>query len=73
MRARRGADRGSMAIHKLSVDQPVSAIFFNQERLATAITRLWRRAVDQRYIGLMSQAVGISISVGIRIFSIVRG
>lgn len=37
---KRGVERGSVAINKLRVDQPVSAGFFNQVRLTSAIIRL---------------------------------
>lgn len=53
------------------VVQPVSDIFFNQERLAVAIRRLWRRVVGHSHFLGAAQAVGSSIKVGTRIFSIV--
>lgn len=53
--------------------QPVSDRFFSQERLAKAISRLCIRVVGQSHLAGVSQVVGMSISVGMRIFSIVAG
>ena len=54
-------------------DQPVSDVFFNQVRLASAMIRLWDRAADHNHLAGVSQAVGRSMRVGIKIFSIVGG
>lgn len=54
-------------------DHPVSDVFFNHERLAKAIKRLWSRVVGHNHLVGVIQAVGISIIVGIRIFSIGGG
>lgn len=52
---------------------PVSDIFFNHDRLAVAITRLCSNVVGHSHFLGVSQVVGTSIKVGIRIFSIVTG
>lgn len=52
---------------------PVSDIFFNQDRLAVAIKRLWRRVVGHSHFLGATHVTGISIRVGTRIFSIVGG
>ena len=72
MRTKRGVDRGSVAINGLTVDQPVSMVFFSQERLKSAIIILWARVVGQSHLEGVSQAVGTSMRVGTRIFSIVE-
>ena len=72
VRTRRGVDRGSVAIKGLMVDQPVSMVFFNQERLNSAIIILWARVVGQSHLEGVNQVVGTSIRVGMRIFSIVE-
>lgn len=54
-------------------DQPVSDGFFNQVKLITAIVRLWNSVVGHSHFGGASHAVGMSIRVGIKIFSTVRG
>lgn len=66
-------DRGSVAIHRLRVDQPVSVKFSSQVRLANAITRLCARVAGHSHLAGTAQAVGTSISVGIKIFSIAGG
>lgn len=73
VRTRRGVERGSVAMKGVRQDQPVSDVFFSQVRLASAMTRLWERVVGHNHLAGVSQAVGRSIRVGIRIFSIVRG
>jgi len=70
---RRGVDKGSVAMYKFKEAQPVSARLLSHVRLNNAMTRLWVRAVGHNHLGCASQAVGTSISVGIRIFSIVEG
>lgn len=40
MSTSRGVERGSVAMYRLSEDQPVSDRFFNQVRLTSAISRL---------------------------------
>lgn len=62
-----------MAIYGLRLDHPVSERFFNHERLATAMTRLCRSVVGHNHLAGASHVVGTSISVGIKIFSIVEG
>lgn len=47
--------------------------FFNQVKLARAITRLCKSEVGHSHLAGDNQAVGTSIRVGIRIFSIVEG
>lgn len=47
--------------------------FFNQVRLITAMARLWNSVVGHNHLGVANHAVGISIRVGIKIFSTVRG
>lgn len=54
-------------------DQPISESHFNQDRLVRAIKRLWAVVVVQSHFVGTSQIVGKSMSVGIRIFSIVEG
>lgn len=73
VRTRRGVDKGSAAMYTPRLDQPNSDAFFSQVRLARAIMRLCTRVVGQSHLAGAPQAVGISIRVGIRIFSIVRG
>lgn len=73
VRTRRGVDRGSVAMYELRVCQPVSEAFISQERLKVAMIKLWVRAVGQSHLAGESQAVGTSIRVGMRIFSILRG
>lgn len=62
----------SAAMVGLREDHPVSAEFFSQERLKTAIARLWVRVVVQSHFEGEYQVAGISIIVGSKIFSIVR-
>ena len=52
---------------------PVSQGFFSQTRLIVAIRRLFMVVDCQNHLAGESQVVGISISVGIRIFNIVAG
>lgn len=47
--------------------------FFIQRRLTAAINRLLEVAICQNHFVGESQIAGTSISVGIRIFNIVRG
>lgn len=68
---RRGVERGSVAMYRLSSDQPVSDMFWSQDRLISAIIRLCVRAVGHSHLAGASQVVGTSMSVGIRIFSTV--
>lgn len=70
---RRGVDRGSVAMQKLRVDQPVSAGWVSQERLINAISRLCTRAEGHTHFAGAIQVVGISIRVGTKTFSIVGG
>ena len=70
VRTRRGVERGSVAMYVLTQAQPVSERFSSHVRLASAMIRLWARAVGQRYLGAVNQVVGTSITVGMRIFSI---
>lgn len=71
VRTRRGVDKGSVAIYRLSEAQPVSDRLSSQVRLASAMIRLCARVEGHNHFGLTNQAVGTSMSVGIRIFSIV--
>jgi len=73
VRTRRGVDKGSVAIYWLREVQPVSDRLSSQVRLASAIMRLWARVVGHSHFAGTIQVVGTSISVGIRIFSIVVG
>ena len=73
VRTRRGVERGSVAMRELRDVQPVSDELTSQVRLANAITRLWPSVVGQSHLAGTTQVVGTSISVGIKIFSIVRG
>lgn len=52
---------------------PVSEMFFNQWRLAVAISKLCKRVADHSHFLGAAQIVGTSIKVGIKIFSIVKG
>ena len=72
-RTRRGADKGSVAIRGLVRDQPVSEVRASQWRLITARVILWARDEGHNHLGGVSQTSGSNVSVGIRIFSIVRG
>ena len=45
--------------------------FLSQSRLAKAIIKLWDRVVGHSHFAGDNQAVGTSIKVGIKIFSIV--
>lgn len=67
----RGVDKGSVAKCILHVDHPVSSSHFSHRRLAVAIIKLWHVAAVHAHFLLTSQVVGISIMVGIIIFSIV--
>lgn len=71
VRTSRGVDSGSVAIHELSEDHPVSEMFFNHDKLTKEMQKLCVKVVGHNQVGLVSQAVGISISVGIKIISIV--
>lgn len=73
MRTSSGVERGSVAMYKLSSDHPVSDMFFSQDKLISAIIRLWAKVVGHSHLAGTSQVVGTSISVGIRIFSIATG
>lgn len=73
MSTSRGVERGSVAMYRLSEDQPVSDRFFNQVRLTSAITRLCISVVGHSHLAGVNQVVGTSIRVGIRIFNIVGG
>ena len=53
------------------MDHPVSDMLLNQVRLMRATIKLCPRVVAHNHLVGVSQAVGISIRVGIRIFSIV--
>lgn len=66
-------ERGSVAMYGLRLAHPVSARFFSHERLATAMTRLCRSVVGHNHLAGVSHVVGTSMSVGIKIFSIVEG
>lgn len=68
-----GLERGSVPIVEERLAHPVSAGFFIQMRLAVAIRRLLKVVVCQIHFEGASQVVGISIMVGSKIFSIVRG
>jgi len=72
-RIRRGVDKGSVAISGFIRDQPVSEAWNSQWRLIKAIMSPWVRDEGHSHFGGVSQIVGNSISVGRRIFSIVRG
>lgn len=71
VRINSGVDRESVAMYGFRVDHPVSDVLINQERLANAIVRLWAREAGQSHLCGVSQIIGNSISVGMRIFSIV--
>lgn len=71
VRTRSGVDKGSAAIYRLREVQPVSDRLSNQVRLASAIIRLWARVVGHSHFRGVNHVVGTSMSVGIRIFSIV--
>lgn len=73
VRTSRGVDRGSVAIYKLVVVQPVSKDHLIKVKLIRAITRLWVVMLVHNHLGEESQIVGNSMMVGIRIFSIVVG
>lgn len=73
MSTKRGVERGSRAIKLLSNHQPVSPGLLSHKRLKIAIMRLCARAEGQMCLDGASQVVGMSIIVGIRIFSIVGG
>lgn len=66
-------ERVSVARYVLVVVHPVSDMFLNQQRLAVAIKRLCSRVVGQSHFFGAIQVVGISISVGIKIFNIAGG
>lgn len=70
---KRGDDKGSNPIIGFKVVHPDSVLLFSHERLNKAIKKLWARVVGQSHFGGVSQAVGMSIIEGIRIFSIVVG
>lgn len=53
--------------------QPASVMLFSQVRLTSAITILCPRVVVHSHLAGTSQAVGISMRVGKRTFSIVGG
>lgn len=72
MRTRRGTERGSVAKYELRLDHPVSERFFSHEKLARAMIRLCARVVDHSFLAGVSQIVGMSIRVGIRIINIVE-
>lgn len=71
-RTRRGLDRGSVPIRKERLVQPVLSGFFIQSRLTVAIRRLLSVVDCQAHFEGDSQATGISIKVGRRIFNIVE-
>lgn len=48
----------------------MSERFLSQDRLAKAIIKLWARVVGHSHLAGDSQAVGTSMRVGIKIFSI---
>lgn len=73
VRTRRGVERGSVPIYRLVVVQPVSEFHFNQVRLTKAIRRLWAVELVHNHFAGDNQIVGNSITVGIKIFSIVGG
>lgn len=73
VRTRSGVDRESVAMNRLSEDQPVSERFFSHERLIREMQKLYNKVMGHSQLGLSSQAVGISINVGIRTFSIGGG
>lgn len=73
VRTKSGVERGSVAMYGLRVCQPVSVAFFSHVRLVSAIIRLCVRVEGHSHLAEVIQAVGTSISVGIRIFSIVIG
>lgn len=73
VRTSRGVERPSTAMVGFKKDHPVSVEFFSQVMLKIAIVRLWTRTVGQSHFEGVYQAVGTSIIVGSRIFSIVRG
>lgn len=70
-RTRRGLDKGSVPIRQERLVQPVFSGFFIQSRLIVAIRRLLSVVACQVHFEGDSQATGISIRVGRRIFSIV--
>lgn len=72
-KTRRGVDKPSVARYRLRVVHPVSEVFFNQVKLAVAISRLWRRLEGHNHLLGVSHVVGIISRVGMRIISIVGG
>ena len=72
-KTRRGLESGSVPIKRLMLAQPVSQGFFSHTRLSVAISRLLVVVTCQNHFLGESQVAGMSISVGIRIFSIVVG
>lgn len=71
-RIKRGVDKGSVPISVLRVDHPISEGHLNHNRLRKAIVRLWVSADDHNHLAGVSQIVGMSIIVGVRIISIVE-
>lgn len=65
-------ERGSVARYGVREVQPASVKLSSQVRLIRAMMRLCVSVVGQSHFGRVSQIVGTSISVGIRIFSIVE-
>lgn len=70
---RRGVDNKSVAMYGLRDFHPVSEGLANQVKLSSEIRRLWANTVGQSHLFLVVQAVKTSITVGMRIFSIVAG
>lgn len=66
-------ERGSVAMRGLSSDHPVSELCASQWKLTKAIVRLWASDAGHSHLGGVIQIKGNSMSVGIRIFSIVIG
>ena len=69
----RGVDRGSVAKQRLEEDHPVSDDHLSQDKLARAIIKLWAIDVVHNHFAGLSQIVGKSMSVGMRIFNIGGG
>lgn len=73
VRTRRGEERGSVAMWGLKKAQPVSEGCLSQDRLIRAIIKLCVSVVGQSHLAGTRLAVGRSIRVGMRIFSIAGG
>lgn len=69
----RGVDKGSVAIIRLRLDQPISSVLISHVKLIKAMSRLWPKVVGHSHFAGTIHAVGINIIVGISTFNIVGG